>query len=166
MFDFRFILHVTIGNFERRDPMSSRYTHGSGAHQRDGRTQLFSTPHRQFSNTPPSRMGSPYDKTATNSAKYNEAYLLSLESQNNEEIDLIGKKVTLLKELGVRMGGEINKSLKINDEITDTMERGKVTLKHTWNKMIIMSQRAGISWRMWLLVFFVIFLWFLWVWLF
>ena len=90
---------------------------------------------------------------------------MSLESQNNEEIDTMSQKVNMLKGLGVRMGDEINKSIKLNDNLTESMEKGKVTLKNTWNRMIIMSQRAGISWRMWLVAFFIIFLFFFWVWI-
>ena len=77
----------------------------------------------------------------------------------------MGAKVRLLKDLGVRMGGEINKSIKLNDEITDSMEKGKLQLRKTWNRMIDMSQRAGITWRMWLVVFALVGIWFFWVWI-
>lgn len=102
-------------------------------------------------------MNSPYDSTPSQSAKHNEAFLLSLESQNNDDMDLMSHKVAALKNLGVRMGSEINKSMQLNDEITNSFERGKVTLKNTYNRMVIMSQRAGISWRMWLVFFFLFF---------
>ncbi|CAH2351969.1 protein transport protein Bet1p [[Candida] railenensis] len=146
--------------------MSSRYSNAGGAHQRDLRTQLFAAPPRGINPTPPSRSESPYDNaTPSNSAKYNESYLSSLESQNNDELDTMGAKVRLLKDLGVRMGGEINKSIKLNDEITDSMEKGKLQLRKTWNRMIDMSQRAGITWRMWLVVFALVGIWFFWVWI-
>lgn len=139
--------------------MSSRYSAGA-AHQRDLRTQLFA-------NSPPpkapSRTSSPYDPTPA--AKHNEAYLLSLESQNNDEMESMNQKVAMLKNLGVRMGTEINKSIKLNDDITNLFEKGKVTLKNTYNKMVVMSQRAGITWKMWLTVFAVVGLWFFWVWI-
>ncbi|KAK6205134.1 uncharacterized protein RJT21DRAFT_13191 [Scheffersomyces amazonensis] len=143
--------------------MSSRYS-AVGAHQRDLRTQLFSTP--QGIRTPPSRTTSPYDPVQTSTAKHNESFLSSLESQNNDEMEGMGQKVALLKNLGERMGVEINKSIKLNDEITNQFERGRVTLKNTYNKMILMSQRAGITWRMWLVVFIIVFLWFFYVWFF
>lgn len=114
---------------------------------------------------PPARVGSPYDKPTSPSAKQNESYLLSLESQNNDEIDSMTEKVSMIKNLGVKMGTEINKSIKLNDNITDNMEKGKITLKNTYNRMVVMSERAGISCKLWLLVFFVVFLWFFWVWL-
>lgn len=75
------------------------------------------------------------------------------------------EKVSMIKNLGVKMGTEINKSIKLNDNITDNMEKGKITLKNTYNRMVVMSERAGISCKLWLLVFFVVFLWFFWVWL-
>ncbi|CUM67747.1 uncharacterized protein PRCAT00005452001 [Priceomyces carsonii] len=143
--------------------MSYRYSHG-GAQQRDLRTQLFEVPPRK--NSPVIRNNSPYDPVPSSSAKHTESFLLSLESQNNDEVDTMGQKVTALKNLGVRMGSEINKSMNLNDEITNSFERGRVSLKNTFNRMIIMSKRAGITWKMWLFVFFIVFLWFFWIWLF
>lgn len=133
--------------------MNSRYSTAGSAHQRDVRTQLFGPNPGAAGRTPPARMSSPYEARPTASAKHNEAFLLSLESQNNDEMDLMSHKVAALKNLGVRMGSEINKSMKLNDEITNNFERGTVTLKNTFNRMVVMSQRAGISWRMWLLFF-------------
>lgn len=111
-------------------------------------------------------MNSPYDKTPQQSAKHNEAFLLSLESQNDDEVDLMSQKVNALKNLGVRMGSEINKSMKLNDEISNNFEKGKITLKNTYNRMVIMSKRAGILWRMWLAFFSLFFLGCFYVWLF
>lgn len=147
--------------------MNSRYSTAGSAHQRDIRTQLFASPSPRVLNvSTPNRMSSPYDKTPQLSAKHNEAFLLSLESQNNEEMDLMSQKVSALKNLGVRMGLEINKSMKLNDDITNNFERGKVTLKNTYNRMVVMSKRAGILWRMWLVFFALFFLACFYVWLF
>lgn len=92
--------------------------------------------------------------------------MLSLESQNNEEVDLMSQKVNALKNLGVRMGSEINKSMKLNDDISNNFEKGKITLKNTYNRMVVMSKRAGILWRMWLVFFSLFFLACFYVWLF
>ncbi|KAG7193415.1 protein transport protein bet1 [Scheffersomyces spartinae] len=130
------------------------------------RTQLFGRPSLRQS-TPPARVESPYDKPPPQlSAKHNEAYLLSLESQNNDEMDTMSQKVAALKNLGVKMGSEINKSIKMNDDITNRFEHGQLYLKNTYNRMVVMSQRAGITWRMWVLVFFIIFVCFFYVWIF
>lgn len=146
--------------------MSSRYSTIGATHQRDMRTQLFSTPPSRSIYAPPARIGSPYEKTNQNTAKQNESFLLSLESQNNDELEGMGQKVAMLKNLGVRMGSEINKSIQLNEDITNTFEKGKITLKNTYNKMVVMSQRAGITWKMWLGVFLIVFLWFFYVWIF
>lgn len=92
--------------------------------------------------------------------------MLSLEDQNENEVDLMSSKVSALKNLGVMMGLEINKSMRLNDDISNNFERGSVTLKNTYNRMVLMSKRAGISWKMWLLFFAVFFLWCFYVWLF
>lgn len=92
--------------------------------------------------------------------------MLTLESQNDDELGLMSQKVAALRNLGVRMGTEINKGIQLNDDITSSMEKGRVTLKNTFNKMVVMSQRAGISWRVWLSFFAMLFLWFFYVWLF
>lgn len=143
--------------------MSYRYNSAVSAHQRDLRTQLFSAPNGLTK--PPSRSNSPYDKVTPTSSKQNESYLMSLESQNDEELDSMSQKVAMIKNLGLRMGTEINKSIKLNDNIADNMEKGKITLKNTYNKMVIMSERAGISCKLWFVVFFIVFLWFFWVWI-
>lgn len=148
--------------------MDSRYS--TSAHQRDVRTQLFSTTPNQFlkhfDSRGPQRTQSPYEKPSQVSAKHNEAFLLSLEGQNNEEMDLMSLKVSALKNLGVRMGSEINKSIKLNDDISNNFESGKITLKNTYNKMVVMSKRAGISWKVWLLFFLLFFCWCFYVWMF
>lgn len=145
--------------------MSYRYSSAVSAHQRDLRTQLFSAPNGLTKPPSRSQSASPYDNPTTNSAKHNEAYLLSLELQNNEELDTMSQKVAMIKNLGLKMGTEINKSIKLNDSINDNMEKGKVTLKNTYNRMVIMSERAGISCKTWFVVFFIVFLWFFYVWI-
>ena len=48
---------------------------------------------------------SPYDPSPNNNqAKYNESLLNSLELQNNEEMDTMGQKVAMLKNLGEKWG--------------------------------------------------------------
>jgi GMP synthase - Glutamine amidotransferase domain len=75
----------------------------------------------------------------------------------------LGSKVARnLPEIGLEYG---TSTIKLNDDITNSFEKGKVTLKNTYNKMIVMSQRAGISWKMWLVVFAIVFLWFFWIWI-
>lgn len=140
--------------------MTSRYS--SGAHQRDARTQLFGG--RSFEK--PARVALPYDLEPAVLAKHNEAFLMSLESQNNDEVDTMLQKVAALKNLGQRMGTEINKLMQLNADMSNSFEQGRVTLKNTYNRMVVMSQRAGITWRMWAAFFGALFVWFFYIWLF
>lgn len=138
--------------------MQLRYSTAGSAHQRD-RTQLFGA-------REPQRMASPYESSPQVSARHNEAFLASLEGQNEDDVALMTSKVSALKNLGVRMGSEINKLMQLNDDISNSFERGTVSLKSTYNRMVLMSKRAGISWRMWLLFFLFFFLLCFYVWVF
>lgn len=147
--------------------MDSRYSSAGSASYRDSRTQLFASSHsRAPTSQPPSRMDSPYGNPSKHNLKHNEAFLLSLESQNNEEIDSMSSKVAALKNLGLQMGDEINKSIRLNEDLTDKFERGKLSLKHTYNRMIDMSKSAGLTWKMWIVFFLLFFMLCFYLWLF
>lgn len=111
-------------------------------------------------------MDSPYGSLSTPNPKHNEAYLSSLESQNNEDLDGMSYKVAALKNLGLQMGDEINKSMRLNEDLTDKFERGRVSLKQTYNRMIVMSRAAGLTWKMWIVFFLLFFLLCFYLWLF
>lgn len=147
--------------------MDSRYSTGGSAYHRDNRTQLFSSAHsRSINPLPPTRMDSPYGSRSSQSLKHNEAYLLSLESQNNDDLNSMSTKVAALKNLGLQMGDEINKSMKLNQDLTERFERGKISLKHTYNRMVEVSKAAGITWKMWLVFFGLFFTLCFYLWLF
>lgn len=151
----------------KQNIMDSRYSSGGSAHHRDSRHQLFSSAHSRVINPlPPARMESPYGYQSSQALKHNEAYLLSLESQNNDDLNTMSTKVAALKNLGLQMGDEINKSLKLNEDLTERFERGKISLKHTYNRMIEMSKSAGITWKLWLIFFFLFFSLCFYLWLF
>ncbi|KAG7773176.1 hypothetical protein KL930_004650 [Ogataea haglerorum] len=167
--------------------MSSRYS--SKAHQREGRTALFSTvsqpvsaahspirTHNTSSATsldnlrrqedPFARPSSPYNTADTKKRDYNASLMSQLESQNDETVDLLGSKITALKDLSMMMGDEINKSRFNLSALGGDMELSKNRIKANLNRMAIMADKTGISWKIWLLFFTVIFWIFLWVWLF
>lgn len=134
------------------------------------RTNLFANSNRSNNNLHSQqqqnqfRTPSPYEKDAKVQA-YNQSLLSTLESQNEDELSSIHGKVKLLKDLGVRMGGEIRSSSKTMESLNDTFGNAGTKLKLTYNKMIVMSQNAGISWQVWFLFFFAVFLFFFWVWI-
>ncbi|GMF13488.1 unnamed protein product [[Candida] boidinii] len=96
---------------------------------------------------------------------YNATLLSQLESQNEEYYGKMSEKVELLKNLGLRMGTEIKKSHLSLDGLQNDMELGQKRLKMTFNRMLIMAERTGISWKIWVSFFLIIFTLFFWVWL-
>lgn len=145
--------------------MSYRDNADGGASSLDMRTQLFGLAHPRPKRQAPPRAALPYDPVAPVLARHAELSLLSLESQNTLEMDSMGQKVALLKNMGVKMGTEINRSLHLNDEITNSFGKGQVALKNTFSSMVRMSERAGISLKMWFFLFSIVGFCFFIVWL-
>lgn len=160
-------------------------------HQRDSRTQLFSTvpPYNSGFNqsASQSRVGTPLyggasgnglggpsglssrsgisgSGTGTASPYQSDSMLDSLESQNDKQIEGLSAKVKLLKDLTVRIGDEVRDSNKLLTDLENNFENARTKLKGTFQRMIIMADKAGISWRMWLIFFGLIFLVFFYVW--
>lgn len=88
----------------------------------------------------------------------------SLESQNDVQIEGLSAKVKLLKDLTVKIGDEVRDSNKLLSDLENSFEGARTKLKMTFNRMIIMADRSGISWRMWLCLFALISLVFFYVW--
>ncbi|ANZ73086.1 BA75_01699T0 [Komagataella pastoris] len=131
--------------------MFSRYS--SNLHQRDNRSSLFET-----------RSASPYDD-APSKKDYKASLLSQLESQNEDELTTMSEKVLMLKNLGSRMGDEIKNSQLNIDDLHSTMTNTQTRLKNTFKRMMVMAKKTGISWKLWLLFFFLVWLWFFFVWL-
>jgi blocked-early-in-transport protein 1 len=51
------------------------------------------------------------------------------------------------------------------DNQEEGFENARTRLKGTFNRMMVMAERSGVGWRMWLLVFALIFLVFFYVWI-
>ncbi|KAH3684349.1 hypothetical protein WICPIJ_004677 [Wickerhamomyces pijperi] len=113
----------------------------------------------------PKRVSSPYNQTSSlNRPDFSESQLSSLESQNDEEMSTMFTKIKSLKSLSEKMGVEINSSNSLINDVNDQFGQLQGTLKKTWNKMLIMAKRSGISWKVWLGVFGVVILMFFIVW--
>lgn len=114
------------------------------------------------------RVQSPYQQQQQSSKltpDYSESQLSSLESQNEEEVNTMFHKIKSLKSLSEKMGIEINSSNKLLDDVNDNFGHLQVRLKNTFNKMIVMANRSGISWKVWLGVFGFVILMFFYVWI-
>lgn len=76
----------------------------------------------------------------------------------------MAQKLSQLKELSIKMGEEIRGSNKVLDSVGNQFGELQVTLKNTWNRMMVMAQRSGIPYKVWLAFFGVLVLMFWFVW--
>ncbi|KAI0518430.1 hypothetical protein F5B22DRAFT_599191 [Xylaria bambusicola] len=172
--------------------MASRFGH-STLHQRDPRSALFegysgaNSPRRQASASPsPAALGGyGYNSGAGASAQhlgvenrgfrpatpnsrgqYSDAVLSELESQNDQQVEGILGKVKILKEMTVAIGDEIRDSTALAEKMNDTFDSTRVRLRGTMNRMLLMAERTGVGWKVWLGFFAAVIFIFCYVWLF
>ncbi|TGO19998.1 hypothetical protein BTUL_0001g00040 [Botrytis tulipae] len=124
------------------------YTGGGGYGEREDSAQGFR------SATPNSR------------GQYSDAVLNELESQNNDQVEGIMGKVRQLKSMTIAIGDEIRESSALAEKMNDNFEGARVRIRGTMNRMLIMSQKTGVSWKVWILFFAAVFGLFFWVWVF
>ncbi|KAL7799832.1 hypothetical protein V8C37DRAFT_365629 [Trichoderma ceciliae] len=124
---------------------SNGNTYGGGA----------STPSKAYRTATPNKKG-----------QYSDAVLNELESQNDEQVAGILGKVKVLKDMTAAIGDEIRESSAFAEKMNDTFDSTRVRLRGTMNRMLIMAQRSGISWKWWLIFFFAVAALFIYVWLF
>ncbi|KAK6596794.1 ER-golgi snare complex subunit [Botrytis cinerea] len=98
--------------------------------------------------------------------QYSDAVLNELESQNNDQVEGIMGKVRQLKSMTIAIGDEIRESSALAEKMNDNFEGARVRIRGTMNRMLIMSQKTGVSWKVWILFFAAVFGLFFWVWVF
>jgi blocked-early-in-transport protein 1 len=64
------------------------------------------------------------------------------------------------------IGDEIRDSSALADKMNDTFDSTRIRLRGTMNRMLLMAERSGISWKVWLLFFAAVIMIFMYVWLF
>lgn len=100
----------------------------------------------------------------TNSPYMNDSVMDSLESQNDRHIEGLTAKVQMLKDITIKIGDEVRDSNKLLQDLESNFDGARTKLKVTFNRMKIMAERSGVSWRVWLMFFAMIFLVFFYVW--
>ncbi|KAK6825134.1 SNARE domain-containing protein [Apiospora arundinis] len=75
-------------------------------------------------------------------------------------------KVGILKSMSVAMGDEIRNSTAMMEKMNDTFDNTRLRVRGTMNRMMIMADRTGVGWRVWLGFFAAVIFIFLYVWLF
>lgn len=66
----------------------------------------------------------------------------------------------------VAIGDEIRDSSALAEKMNDSFDQARLRLRGTMNRMLVMAQRTGIGWRVWLGFFAAVILLFVYVWLF
>ncbi|ESZ92060.1 v-SNARE [Sclerotinia borealis F-4128] len=104
--------------------------------------------------------------TPNTRGQYSDAVLNELESQNDDQVEGIMGKVRQLKTMTIAIGDEIRDSSALAEKMNDNFEGARVRIRGTMNRMLIMSQKTGVSWKIWLLFFAAVGGLFFWVWVF
>ncbi|PGH13749.1 hypothetical protein AJ79_03448 [Helicocarpus griseus UAMH5409] len=113
------------------------------------------------------RGAGPYRAATPNSkGQYSDAVLSSLESQNDTELEGMSAKVKMLKDITIAIGDEIRDSSAFADKMNDTFDNTRVRLRGTMNRMLVMAEKTGVGWKVWLGFFCAVFMLFTYVWLF
>ncbi len=69
-------------------------------------------------------------------------------------------------QMTVAIGDEIRDSSALAEKMNDTFDSTRLKLRGTMNRMLIMAQRSGIPWKVWLGFFAAVIIIFTYVWLF
>lgn len=104
--------------------------------------------------------------TPNRKGQYSDAVLNELESQNDAQVEGILGKVRTLKNMTTAIGDEIRDSSALAEKMNDSFDQTRVRLRGTMNRMLVMAERSGISWKIWLAFFAAVIMLFVYVWLF
>ncbi|KAK3343743.1 SNARE domain-containing protein [Lasiosphaeria hispida] len=104
--------------------------------------------------------------TPNSRGQYSDAVLNELESQNDEQVEGILGKVRVLKDMTMAIGDEIRESSALAEKMNDSFDKTRVRLRGTMNRMLLMAERTGVGWKVWLGFFLAVILLFTYVWLF
>ncbi|KAI1476562.1 hypothetical protein K445DRAFT_321471 [Daldinia sp. EC12] len=104
--------------------------------------------------------------TPNSRGQYSDAVLNELESQNDQQVEGILGKVKILKDMTTAIGDEIRESSALAEKMNDTFDSTRLRLRGTMNRMLVMAERTGVGWKVWLAFFVAVVLIFVYVWLF
>jgi blocked early in transport 1 len=116
--------------------------------------------------------------------QYSDAVLNELENQNEGQVEGIMGKVRQLKDvrtssfvglaealttwsqMTIAIGDEIRESSALAEKMNDSFDNTRVRLRGTMNRMLLMAERTGVGWKVWLAFFAAVGLLFFLVWAF
>jgi blocked-early-in-transport protein 1 len=71
-----------------------------------------------------------------------------------------------MMQMTTAIGDEIRDSSALAEKMNDSFDQTRVRLRGTMNRMLVMAERSGISWKVWLAFFAAVIMLFVYVWLF
>ncbi|KAF3342555.1 hypothetical protein VDGD_06787 [Verticillium dahliae] len=98
--------------------------------------------------------------------QYSDAVLNELESQNDAQVEGILGKVKILKDMTHAIGDEIRDSSALAEKMNDTFDSTRLRIRGTMNRMLVMAQKTGVGWKVWLAFFAAVGFLFFYVWVF
>jgi len=104
--------------------------------------------------------------TPNSRGQYSDAVLNELESQNDGQVEGIMGKVRQLKDMTIAIGDEIRDSSALAEKMNDSFDNTRLRLRGTMNRMLLMAERTGVGWKVWLAFFAAVGLLFFYVWVF
>ncbi|KAG2023801.1 hypothetical protein CC2G_001416 [Coprinopsis cinerea AmutBmut pab1-1] len=115
------------------------------------------------SSTPPSGRSSPFGYNQPSHGHgfqpNGKRFAEDLESQNDEAIEGLSKKVKLLKDITIGIGNEVRESTVQLSQMNDAFSETGDILSGTFRRMNNMAERHGCKW-LWYIVFFTVVFWF------
>jgi blocked-early-in-transport protein 1 len=66
----------------------------------------------------------------------------------------------------IAIGDEIRESSALAEKMNDSFDNTRVRLRGTMNRMLLMAEKTGVGWRVWVGFFAAVMLLFIYVWLF
>lgn len=66
----------------------------------------------------------------------------------------------------IAIGDEIRESSALAEKMNDSFDNTRVKLRGTMNRMLLMAEKTGVGWRVWVGFFAAVMILFIYVWLF
>jgi len=108
-----------------------------------------------------SRSPSPFVRPASSNSNaggyLNTRTAEDLESQNEEELEGLGAKVKLLKDITISIGNEVRDSTKLLGNMNDSFSESQGFLSGTFRRMNAMATKQGGRWWYWMLFLILVF---------
>ncbi|KZZ91474.1 Target SNARE coiled-coil domain protein [Moelleriella libera RCEF 2490] len=153
--------------FEGYTPTAASSASPYAAHPRSSSPYLLQQQQQQHQQHQQSHANGAYRSATPNrKGQYSDAVLNELESQNDAHVAGILGKVRVLKDMTVAIGDEIRESSALAEKMNDSFYSTRLRLRGTMNRMLLMAERTGVGWKVWLLFFAAVGLLFFYVWLF